>query len=317
MRLSISPAVLLSLVILTPRLAGAQKDDPRKVQAAPIFDEGMKLGEKGQNSESLEKFRKAYGIYPSPNTLCNIARQEQLLGRRLQALRDFREALRNTLIHPGAAEQARANVAELERVLARVKVVGPDGTRVDVGGVEYTLPLAEPVDVEPGNVTVHGAHGGETLTASTEARVGQVATLTLAPRSPATTSPTVEPPAAGGETSPGVARWVVPGAVLVVGVVGVGVGVGFSAKSQSTKSGFDDRRCETVAGAECASLRESVASEKTTAIVGYVAGGALIAGAAILWALWPQTAAASPRGSRWVVPQVGVGHAGVALGGNF
>ena len=52
----------------------------------------MKLGEKGQSAESLEKFKKAYALYPSPNTLCNVARQEQLLGRKLQALRDYREA---------------------------------------------------------------------------------------------------------------------------------------------------------------------------------------------------------------------------------
>lgn len=291
--------------------------DPRKLQAAPFFDEAMKLGEKGQNAESLEKFKKAYAIYPSPNTLGNIARQEQLLGRRLQALRDYREALRNTLIHPGAAEQARANVLDLERVLSKVRVVGPDGTRVDIAGAEYTLPLGEPVDVEAGKITVRAATGSETLVGSADAFPGQTATITLKPAAAAGTAtpPVVEPPPVEAE-GPGVTRWVVPGAVLVAGAVGLGVGIGFSAKSQSTKTSFDDKQCGAVSSAECSSLRDSASSERTVAVVGYVAGGALIAGAAILWWMWPSRST-SARGSTWVVPQVGVGQAGAALGGNF
>jgi len=315
MRLSMPSAGLVALLFLTPVAARAQKDDPRKVQAAPFFEEGMKLGEKGQNAESLEKFRKAYAIYPSPNTLCNIARQEQLVGRKVQALRDYREALRNTVIHPAGAELARTNVAELERSLSRVKIVGPDGTRVDVSGVEYTLPVAEPIDVEPGTVTVRGTHGAETLVASGEAVAGQVVTISLSAK-PAPTAPTVEPPVEHG-AEPSVVRWVLPGAVLVTGLVGVGVGVGFHAKAVSTKGEYDDKHCETLAVPDCQSLQERISSEGTTSVVGYVAGGTLIAGAVVLWALWPQSSAGSQRGSTWVLPQVGVGHAGAALGGNF
>ena len=311
-RLPISSAGLVALLFLAPMGAHAQKDDPRKVQAAPFFEEGMKLGEKGQNEASLEKFRKAYAIYPSPNTLCNIARQEQLVGRKLQALRDYREALRNTLIHPAAAEQARSNVAELERQLSRVKLAGPDGTRADLGGVEYTLPFSDPIDVEPGTVTVRGTHGADALVASGEAPAGQVVTLTLS----AKPSPIVEPPPVEA-TDPGVVRWAVPGAVLVGGLVGVGVGIGFGAKSQSAKTEYDDKRCEVLAGPDCQSLRDNVSSDRTTSLVGYVAGGTLIAGAVLLWALWPQPSGGSQRGSTWVLPQVGVGHAGAAVGGSF
>ena len=72
------PALVLSMSLTVAGSAAAQ-EDPRKVQAAPFFEEGRKLAEKGQNAESLEKFKRAYAIYPGPNTLFNVARQETKL----------------------------------------------------------------------------------------------------------------------------------------------------------------------------------------------------------------------------------------------
>lgn len=222
MRRSTLAFFLLSLG-LTIADASAQ-DDPRKAQAAPFFEEGRKLAEQGRNAESLEKFRKAYDTYPSPNTQFNIARQEQLLGQRLAAIRDYREALKNPVLLPQLVTAAKAAVTELEQSLARVKIVGPDGARVTVADREYTLPRQEPVDVEPGMTEVKGSVGSEKLSAYVEAHAG---TMTLVELKSKGSTGVDEPPPPVESTRWGTGQYA-GAALFAAGAVSIGAGIGFA-----------------------------------------------------------------------------------------
>ena len=322
MRLS---AAILALSIVTPCAARAQSEDRRKVQAAPLFEEGIRLGDKGQAAESLDKFEKAYGIYPSPNTLYNIARQEQVLGRKLQAMRHYRAALRNKVLNPAAVEPARASVVELERALGRVRIAGPDGIRVEVGGAEYALPLDEPIDVDPGTVSVRGTYGGELLTASGNAVAGQTVTLTLVssiPAATATAPPRALPSPAALDAHPPYLDTVrlVGFVTIAVGLTGLGLGVAFAASSRDARdqaNPISDRLGRSACAGSAPDpscpllqqLRGTQSSDANRAIGFYIAGGVLAAGGAAL-VLWP-------RGAVTASPSIHPNGGGASLQGRF
>lgn len=309
-------AAFIAVLAFGTSAASAQpaQEDPRKRQAAPLFDEGRKLAEQGRNAESLEKFRKAYETYPSPNTQFNIARQEQLLGQRLAALRDYREALRNPVLLPQLATAAREAIADLEQSLARVKVVGPEGTRITVGDRVYTLPLDAPIDVDPGMTEVKGTHGTETLSVVVEAHAGTVELAELRGKSgptPIETPPPVAP------THSNATRNIVSGALGAVGLVGVGLGFVFLAKAEGE---IDDavayRRsvpggaCAVRTSATCveyASMLDDVSSSRGVATGAFIGGGVFVAGAILTFVLWPKHSSTS--GS--LAPMLGPNTAGL------
>src|SRR5687768_1434746 len=105
-------------------LPASADDDPRKVRAEGVFKEGVKLHEAGKHEEALAKLREAYLIYQSPNTLGGIARVEQALGKKVDALHHYKEAVKNPLMHPENAAYARKAIAELEAETAHVDVKG-------------------------------------------------------------------------------------------------------------------------------------------------------------------------------------------------
>jgi hypothetical protein len=326
-------AAVVAVVTVVAAEAGAQ-DDPRKVQAAPFFEEGRKLAEKGQNAESLERFKKAYAIYPSPNTQFNIARQEQLLGQRLAALRDYREALRNPILLPQVAEMARGYVGELERVLGRVKIVGPEGTRVTVAGTDYTLPLADAVDVEPGTIAMQGTRGDERFTATAEAKAGTTVTVTIGQKA---TSPIIDdhpPPEIPGPSNATrniVAGSLVAGSLVAIGIVGIGVGVGFTvaannssndlARAKAATGGDSSQTCATAHTPDCdarSSAADSLARDTNIARVMYVVGGAAVVGGVVAFLVWPSAKSSSPTsGTAHVAPWISAGSLGVSYGREF
>ena len=242
-------AVVLSLSFAT-RVVMAQ-DDPRKAEAAPFFEEGRKLAEKNKSAEALEKFRAAYRIWPSPNTLFNIARQEDLLGQRLDALRDYREALKNPLLLTSAVDLARKHVAELERATARIRVTGPDGTKVMIGTTERILPAADAIDVDPGSVRVTATRGSESFDTTKTVVAGESATVeirfeTKSNGSVAETKPGIVVPPPAHEAEHGLSSRQVAGLVVGgAGIVGIGVGVGFLFATNAASRDYDSATAAT------------------------------------------------------------------------
>jgi len=317
-------AFSLTVALAIAAVNASAQEDPRKLQSAPLFAEGGRLAQQGRNAESLEQFRKAHEIYPSPNTLFNIARQEQVLRQRLAAIRDYREALKNPVLQPQLQTAARQAIAELEGELGRVQVTGPSGTKVTVAGREYELPLQAPIDVDTGMTEVKGVFGTERLSAYVEAHAGSIVTADLRPKGSGDTivdPPPVTGPSGGSST----ARYVVPGIIAGAGLIGIGVGVAFFAKAEGQ---IDDAVAfrQSVPGGACASLRSATCDEYGAMLDDAssskdVANGAVIAGGVVIgvaiatfvtWTLWPKRSEGA-RASFLLVPRA----SGGGIGGTF
>lgn len=326
--------LLAPMALATFAVPAHAQDDPRKAQAEPTFQEGVKLHEQKHPAEALEKFQKAYAIYPSPNTLVNIGREEQLLGRNLAALRHLREALRMPLLNPKSAAVAKQYVSELEAVLGRVEVKGPAGMTVTFDGQAHTLPLTDPLDFEPGTVHLDGKYGDTRYHGRTVAVAGKTVSLEMVPEPPepatasapssnaanGTASTFTPPPPLAGETSFWTTRHTIGVTFGALAVVSAGVGTGFLVAREGHVSdatsiaSANPRACADVQSPACQSFKDANSAKsatETAAIVSFVAAGALGVGAAALL-LWPETS--SSVGVRARVVPTG---RGVSVVGSF
>lgn len=306
-------AVLAIELALTPSFAD---EDPRRKQAEASFQEGLKLHDQGREAEALEKFREAYGVYPSPNALFQIARSEELLGRPAEAIRHYREALRSPLLHPKNVELGRQYISALEKRLARVELRGLPGMKVVVLGKEYTLPLEEPIDVDvTGPIVATGTLGGEQYEGQAIATTASLTRLEMAPKHVETARPApsgaltmVEPPADPRESFWTARR--TAGAVLggagAVSVIG-GVLLLLAAEGESEdgrRATADVSTCLGVDSPACREAWRAAEAERdlrTASVVSFIGGGLLLAAGAAL-VLWPRaSASASARGKKLVL----------------
>jgi hypothetical protein len=105
------------------------------------------------------------------------------------------------------------------------------------------------------------------------------------------------------------------GAIILggVGIVGLGLGVGFALDSNSKRTSFDNANCATVGSQNCADIRSSGTTASTIAYVGYIGGGALLAGGIVWWLLAPRTKTETVG----ITPMLSPGLAGLSLHKSF
>lgn len=318
-RMVLAAALLMQALLLVSSHAPCADEDPRKAQAEVVFQEGLRLHDKDKEAEALEKFKKAYEMFPSPNVLYWMAREEQLLGRGLEALRHYRGALKNPLLHPGNQRRAREYVAQLEREHGRITVNGPSGATVTIDGVRVRLPMDEPLDVAPGSIVVRGERDGKRYEAVALAKPGAAISIELeefavptsagAKANPADANvapPPPEEPASKDARLP--ARWIVSAGVGLVGLAALSVGVGFSFTASADADDIDKLNALTRHGQACApgnmlpqcsdlTRKHDEKDDHEALATGFILGGAatmVAAGATFLF--WPK-AEASNRGA--------------------
>lgn len=318
------------------------QEDARKVQSTPIFEEGLKLADRGKNEEALVKFRQSYDLYPSPNTLFNIARTEHLLGKRAEAYRDYSLAIKNPILNPQMAARGKKFVAELDKVVGHVEVAGPAGTKVFVNDVEYTLPLAAPIAVEAGPVIAKAQIDGVSVEKGAQVAPGTTSKLDLSPPEPtlATTEPApapkpasalIEPPAEPREEASFWGWRSITGLSLVgVGAVALGAGFVFSADESSAQDRVDtlgrslgpsNAGCAGNASAACAQLKQArddrnAASDRAS--IAFIGGGvAAGVGAAFIVSALIAPHKRSSSSSAQVVPVMGPSQAGLVFRTGF
>ena len=311
--------LLTSIFLALP----ARADDPRKAQADALFEEGVKLHDTDHDAEALEKFRKAYSIFPLPNTLMAEARSEQLTGRSVEAARHYREAMKSPLLHPKNAELAKQYLAELDSKIGKLSVTGPSGTTFSMYGETFKVPLEAPLYVDPGIIRLHGDHDGAVLEGAATVAAGKVAVLEL--KGPATANnkgpiTATEPPSEARQSFWDAPR--IAGVVAVgVGLAGIGTGIAFGGSSRSARDRADATQAQLgpsacTAGGDQAGC-SGIASDRDTQhsdaklstvflIVGSVVG---VAGAAAF--LWPR------HDEVTVTPSVGKTSAGLDLSYSF
>lgn len=301
-------AVALGLAVVLTASASFAQDDPRKARGEALYKEAAALHDAGKEPEALAKWRDAYAAYPTPNILFSIAREEQLLGQNVAAIRDYRTVLKDPLLNLNFQDVARTHISELERVTARIKISAPEGTTVTVDGTQ--LDARAPVDVNVGSHTVSGSREGQTCVPQrVDATTGNTLSVTLTFK---TDGQVVEPP----KTEQHAVVFPPPtGAIILggVGIVGLGLGVGFGLASQSKKSDYENQNCAVVGSASCSDLHDSVGSAATISWVGYIAGGALLAGGVVWWLVAPRKETTSVS----ISPITGHGVGGLQLRGSF
>jgi len=294
---------LSATLLLAPRV---QAQDSRREEATRLMSEGLKLAEQHDEAGALAKFEAAYHAYPTPNALYNVARERQLLGKNLAAVKDFRDCRKSPLLDPKLATMADQFIAELEKTTARIAVQAPAGSVVSIDG--STVDASGPIDVTPGSHTVTASALGQSSTKQVDAPVGQTTGVTLTIEAKSSS----EPPKTETRS---VAFPPPTGAIILggVGIIGLGLGVGFALDSQSKRSDYDNLHCSTVGGADCESRRSSIQTASTVSIVSYIAGGALLAGGVVWWIAAPRKTTQSVGLS----PFVSHDFAGLTLRGGF
>ena len=302
---------------IVPRPVVAQ-GDPRQAQAQALFDEGVKLHNADHEQEALVKFVKANGLFPTPNALFWIAREEQLTGKPLEALRHYREALKNPLATASTIELGKRYIAELEPRFAKVAVRGPAGATLIVGEKQLRLPIDEPVDVEPGTIALRAERDGLEYAASGAAEAGKTLVLELRSSAPLTAPPHEEPRSSIG--------WLLPVGLGVGALAGLGVGLGFAS---AHKSSVDDANaikggpsgtnvCADASSAACVARQDKLSTastQGTLSTASYIVGGVFAAGAiaSALILYLPRSSSSSVA----VAPIVGRGTAGLQLFRSF
>jgi hypothetical protein len=298
---------LLTLAIaatltLTSLHATAADDDPRKQRAEGVFKEGVKLHEAGKHEEALAKLREAYLIYPSPNTLGGIARVEQALGKKVDALHHYKEALKNPLMHPENATYAKKAIAELEAETAHVDVKGPPGLVVQIDGKEVALPLAEPVDTEPKTISLAAKAGDKEYVGSASCPAGTVTVIEMrvVQNNDGAAGTTLPPSGDAPRTF-----WTTGHTIGMIGWAGAllagGAGAYFTMAANRNADDIDairarsanpDSSCVGVTNADCDARRESEddrARNTNFAIASFVTSGVLLVGGTVAFFAWPSS----------------------------
>lgn len=305
-RVVIAGALVASFLLGRP--ARAQSGEAALAEARERFREGLELSDAGNDEAARLKFAQAWALFKSPPVLYNLGRAELRSGHRVEALghlRQFASAGSDTKITEAQREKARGFIAELLTQLGQIRFSAPAGTAIKLDGKPVDDWLREPVAVEPGPHVIEATYADRPKRSEVTCQAGRTAQIDLA-WAPDPPGPSVF--IAGGDGSnvgAGAGRWIVPGILGVAGLASVAVGVGFGLSSQTAKDRENDYRarfvgvcgspgnpsqCDTLKG-----LSSEVDSRGTVALVGYLAGGALLAGAAATFLLWPQRSSAAPR----------------------
>jgi serine/threonine-protein kinase len=293
---------------VTPTFAQSASD---KAAAEALFDDGVKLLKAGKYDQACEKLENSQRIDPGIGTLLYLGECYKKAGRTASAWAIFREAASKAKA-AGEDERARAGMERadaLEGSLSRVTFKMADenkdieGLEVHQGGEPVNRALwGSAVPVDPGELEVvvkaPGYEWFKTIVLVGEG--GSTATLTIpalvklpeeAAEPEAEEAPTQAPMVASTEDieRPGSGQQLAGIIVGSIGVVGLGVGgaFGFLAMNKSSEADefCDGESCQ--AGTEGVSLTDQARTNATISTIGFVAGGALLAGGAVLFLTAP------------------------------
>jgi hypothetical protein len=231
-------------------------------------------------------------------------------------------------------------IDELEAAQPTIAFEAKDGAGADLVAVKVTVdgkPLADKVDgtplqVDPGqHVFTFEIAGQPPVTRTlvlTEGVKGRHEQIVLGPALAPAPAPTPPPPAAGlPETEPAVAsggggmgtQKILGLAAGGVGVAGLVVGGVFGAMTLSEKSQQQSAcgsPCSPASHAQAVNDHSSGMTDSTISTIGFIAGGALVVGGAVLF-FTAHPSSQQPSTGVLFTPSVGPGGGGLLLQGKF
>jgi hypothetical protein len=318
-----------SLLFATP--VGAQTAEARAAAQA-LFDEAKELAKDGKFAQACPKFEESQRLESAPGTQFKLADCYEQIGKTASAWANFLEVAA-TSRRAGQADreqiaQARAKTLEpkLTRLLVSVAADGTPGLEVKRDGNVVKKALwGTPIPVDPGTYRLTATAPGRAPWSKTFDVAGSGWTVTaVVPELAAAGSPSAVTPSdapvtrtrdADATPSPGLGTQRIAGiAVAGIGVVGVGLGAAFGIMAiGKNNEALENCRTETLCSARGLELTNSANSAATVATIGFIAGGAAIAGGAVLF-----FTAKKPGGSAHAPGlQVRLGASSVGLAGRF
>jgi hypothetical protein len=327
--------LVATLLVIGSALAarGAVADDSAHEKAVRAFAAGRAAIEAGDCKAAIAKLQEANAFEPSVGAHFSLADCHEQLDL-LAAWRDLKAAESLAARNQDEREQvARKRAADLEPKLPTFRLVVPPAVSAAPGfrirldestmgadiygdGIVATTPGPHDLEVSAPNKKTFTRH----IIVAAPRSGGSVETVTVVLEEDASrqSAPALEP-ARGREPPPVAAPEAPPGrsrrtAALVLGGVGlVGVGVGAVAGILALgKSGDINDTCTGKLGSCDPNQSGTVSSDvdaarrfATVSDIGFIAGGAMLAGAAILWFT-------APRADVALTPTVGPSQAGLS-----
>jgi hypothetical protein len=301
-------AVIVSVLGALALPARARAADPAEVEE--LIRQGVELRRANKDHAAVPLFQRAYDLERSARTAAQLGLVESSLGYWLAAERHLNEALsfpRHPWLLRNKAEIDKA-LRDVQSYIGEVAVTGaPAGAEVLLNGRAVgRLPLPEPLRLAEGPAVVEVRAPGY-LPSTTNLKIdgGRRESLNIAlqPGSGAAAGPGT-PPGTGAHarapTSPETtaARQVDAGAgpprawlrpvsfgvaAVAAGALAVGTYAVVDQRSLSRK--FTQQACNTMAndkgGPACQDLYEDARARERLALVGFVSGGVLAAGAVV------------------------------------
>ncbi len=329
-------AVALVLAAFTPSVASAQTTtDPAAAEA--LFKQARQLMAEGKYAEACPKLAESQRLDPGTGTLLNLATCYEKNGQIASAWATPKSAATaaQNANELERAKLARTRAAALEAKLPTLTIVVPSAAdRPDLTVTRDGEPVGRPawgtpIPVDPGTHAVQASAPGRKTwqgqahvdAAGTKASI-EVPALepdVTAPApstspAPATGATTAPPQPAGAEapstSSPGSTQRTIGLILGGVGIVGVGVGAAFGFIAKSDNDGVGGNCNQGVCNQQGLDSLDSAHTAATVSTIAFAAGGAALAGGALLYFLAPR---ASSGAGLVVVPSAGAHTAGLEL----
>ena len=181
-------AAALGLVAAVPARAQSEEDSgagapPAREQAQQLLQQGNELFRGDRFADALHAYREAQRVFPSPKLFFNIARCEESLGRRPQAMLNLYAFVKQAVdADPLVRTEAERRMAQLATTLAAVDVSRlPPNAKIAVDAEAVGLtPLERPLWLEPGPHRVSVDRPGRPLWVTTlDGKAGTLTALEL------------------------------------------------------------------------------------------------------------------------------------------
>jgi hypothetical protein len=268
-------------------------------QVTDLLDRGVALRREHRNEEALALFEQAARLSPNPATLAQMALAEQALGRWADSARDFDAALaagddpwiaKNLDVLTGAQAVVAHHVGWIA-----VQAGAPDAELLLDG---HPLPQGVEVRVAAGSAVLEARAPGrvpDIRRVEIEPTQHLRVSLSLPPLSPVVPAPVTSPPAVtyvpGPDAPPPPSSSSLPVIPIVLGAVGLAAlatGTYFGIRTFSDKATRDSACPQEVCKPNDLTGQNADADARTSADISttaFVAGGVLVAGAAVWWFL--------------------------------
>lgn len=309
----------LSLLLVSERALGQQaaSDEDRALSYDELIQRGVAEYQRGHWIEARAFFAEAHAVQPNARTLRGLGMTCYQLGKYVDAIANFEQALVNPLrpLNEDLRSEVTRLLRDAERMVARVRIdVTPAEANLRVDG-QLTRPNAQGVillDAGTHEILAH-APGHESVTRTLATEPGQEQSLTLELRSfesaaapePVTVADVFAAPVESEDSEDSPVPWIivgVSGVVLATGAVLLGVALADKAAIENAPPGENTWE-------EVESSYERVPTFSAVGIAMLSVGAAGVA-AGLAWRFWPESETQSSA-------TLTLGPLGLRASGNF